>query len=176
MPKKLFSCLVIIGLCCATTVLAQEQKDSALSNWLKTIQKKIENILPRKEIATSTGVAGVRGAKQDSQVKLYWKGRKGETVVTEEELGKFKSSVELAGKGDRAGAAKGLEEFMKQYPDSALIPDAKKTLDLVKAEPPAEVQGEQKAGEQELKKEDQKKTDRKEDKQEGKKKETKKVE
>lgn len=176
MPKKLFSCLMIIGLCCATTVLAQEQKSSALSDWLKAIQKKIEKILPRKEIATSTGVAGVRGAKQDSQVKLYWKGRKGETVVTEEELGKFKSSVELAGKGDRAGAAKGLEEFMKQYSDSALIPDAKKTLDLVKAEPPAEVKGEQKAGEQELKKEDQKKTDRKEDKQEGKKKETKKVE
>ena len=176
MPKKLFSCLMIIGLCCATTVLAQEQKSSALSDWLKAIQKKIEKILPRKEIATSTGVAGVRGAKQDSQVKLYWKGRKGETAVTEEELGKFKSSVELAGKGDRAGAAKGLEEFMKQYPDSALIPDAKKTLDLVKAEPPAEVKGEQKAGEQELKKEDQKKTDRKEDKQEGKKKETKKVE
>lgn len=176
MLKKLFSCLMIIGLCCATTVLAQEQKSSALSDWLKAIQKKIEKILPRKEIATSTGVAGVRGARQDSQVKLYWKGRKGETAVTEEELGKFRSSVELAGKGDRAGAEKGLEEFMKQYPDSALIPDAKKTLDLVKAEPPAEVKGEQKAGEQELKKEDQKKTDRKEDKQEGKKKETKKVE
>ncbi len=176
MPKKLFSCLMIIGLCCATTVLAQEQKSSALSDWLKAIQKKIEKILPRKEIATSTGVAGVRGAKQDSQVKLYWKGRKGESAVTEEELGKFKSSVELAGKGDRAGAAKGLEEFMKQYPDSALIPDAKKTLDLVKAEPPAEVKEEKKAPEQEMKKEDQKRADRKEDKQEGKKKETKKVE
>ncbi|MDA8422492.1 MAG: hypothetical protein M0Z89_04075 [Nitrospiraceae bacterium] len=176
MPKKLFSCLMIIGLCCATTVLAQEQKSSALSDWLKAIQKKIEKILHRKEIATSTGVAGVRGARQDSQVKLYWKGRKGETVVTEEELGKFKSSVELAGKGDRDGAAKGLEEFMKQYPDSALIPDAKKTLDLVKAEPPAEVKEEKKVPEQEMKKEDQKKTDRKEDKQEGKKKETKKVE
>jgi len=176
MPKKLFFCLMIIGLCCATTVPAQEQKGSALLNWLKTMQKKIEKILPRKEIATSNGVAGVRGAKQDSQVKLYWKGRKGETVVTEEELGKFRSSVELAGKGDRAGAAKGLEEFMKQYPDSALIPDAKKTLDLVKAEPPAEVKGEQTADKQEAKKEDPKKDDSKEGTQVVKKQETKKFE
>ena len=37
-------------------------------------------------------------------------------------------------KGDRTGAIKELAEFMKQYPDSALIPDAKKTLDLVKEE------------------------------------------
>jgi outer membrane protein assembly factor BamD (BamD/ComL family) len=31
-------------------------------------------------------------------------------------------------------SVKGLEEFMEQFPDSALIPDAKKTLDLVRAE------------------------------------------
>lgn len=152
MPKKLFSFFMIIGMCCATTVLAQEQKGPPLSDWLKTLQKKIEKILPRKEIATSNSVAGVRGARQESQVKLYWKGRKTETAVTGEELGKLKSGMELLGKGDRAGAAKELEEFMKQFPDSALIPDAKKTLDLVKAEPPAEVKAEKKAAEQEAKK------------------------
>ena len=146
MSKKLFALFMIIGLSFATTVLAQEQQQgSTLSAWIKTIQGKIAKVLPKKEIATSTGVAGVRGAKQDAQTKLYWKGRKGETAVTEEELGKFKSSIELVGKGDRAGAAKELEEFMKQYPDSALIPDAKKTLDLVKAEPQAEVKAEKKA-------------------------------
>jgi hypothetical protein len=32
-----------------------------------------------------------------------------------------------------AAALQALEEFLKPYPDRALIPDVKKTLDLVKA-------------------------------------------
>lgn len=133
MFKKLFVFIVIAGLCC-TTALAQEQKGSALSEWLQGVRKKIEKIQPKKARPQSTGVAGVRGAKEDSSVKLYWKGKKGDEPVTEEEMAKFKEGLEIAAKGDRAGAIKALEEFMKQYPDSALIPDAKKTLDLVKLE------------------------------------------
>lgn len=138
MSKKLFAFFMIIGLCCATAALAQEQKGSTLLEWLKAVQQKIDKILPKKEIATSTGVAGVRGAKQGTAAKLYWKDKKGEAVVSEEELAKFKACVELAGKGDCAAATKELEMFMKQYPDSALIPDAKKTIDIVKAEPKIE--------------------------------------
>jgi len=133
MFKKLFAFIVIAGLCC-TTALAQEQKGSALSEWLKGMQKKISKIVPKKAPPQSTSVAGVRGAKEDSSVKLYWKGKKGDELVTEEEMGKFKEALESAAKGDRTGAIKGFEELMKQYPDSALIPDAKKTLDLVKLE------------------------------------------
>jgi TolA-binding protein len=116
---------------------AQEQQKKfgpSISEWLKGLQKKLEQIVPRKSVPLSTGVAGVRGAKEDSQVKLYWKGKKDDEAVTEEELAKFKSAVDAAEKGDRSGAIKELEEFMKQHPDSALIPDAKKTLDLVKTE------------------------------------------
>ena len=133
MFKKLFVCIVIAGLCC-TTALAQEQKGSALSEWLKGMQKKIGKIVPKKAPPQTTGVAGVRGAKEDSAVKLYWKGKKGDEPVTEEEMSIFKEGLESASKGDRAGAIKVLEEFMKKYPDSALMPDAKKTLDLVKLE------------------------------------------
>ena len=133
MWKKLIGFIMIAGLCC-TTALAQEQKGSALSEWLKGMQKKISKIVPKKAPPQSTGVAGVRGAKEDSSVKLYWKGKKGDELVTEEEMGKFKEALESAAKGDRASAMKGLEELMKQYPDSALIPDAKKTLDMVKLE------------------------------------------
>jgi len=137
MWKKLIGFIMIAGLCC-TTALAQEQKGSALSEWLKGMQKKISKIVPKKAPPQSTGVAGVRGAKEDSSVKLYWKGKKGDEQVTEEEMGSFKEGIESAATGDRAGAIKGLEEFMKKYPDSALIPDAKKTLDLVKVEPKEE--------------------------------------
>lgn len=126
-----FSMLVL----CLTTASAQEKKESGVSSWFKELQKKIDIIAPRKNLSVSTGVAGVRGAKEDStKNKLYWKGKKGDEAVTEDELKEFKEGVVLAEKGDNTGAIRELEEFMKQYPDSALIPDAKKSLDLLRAE------------------------------------------
>ena len=112
---------------------AGEKKDAGLSAWLKSLQNKISQIMPKKSLEMSTGVAGVRGTKQDAHTKLYWKGKKGKESVTEEELKSFQSAVDLALKGDTKASAKELDNFMKQYPDSALIPDAKKTLDLVTA-------------------------------------------
>ena len=131
--KKLIGLTVIIGLC-FTVASAQEKKESGLSAWLNNLQKKIEQVVPKKTIPMTSAVAGVRGSKEETQTKLYWKGKKGETPVTEEELTEFKAAVDLAGTGNIDAAIKELDEFMKQYPDSALIPDAKKTLDLVKAE------------------------------------------
>jgi TolA-binding protein len=152
MMKKLLYITLVLGLCC-TMATAQEQEkraESGFSAWLKSLQAKIALIAPKKTIPMTTGVAGVRGAKEDAAVKLYWKGKKGDEAVTEEELLKFKAGVDLAEKGNKEESLKALDEFMKQYPDSALIPDAKKTLDLVKAEPAMEKkagQKEDKAGE-----------------------------
>jgi TolA-binding protein len=87
----------------------------------------------------STGVAGVRGAKEDStKNKLYWKGKKGDEAVTEEELKEFKEGLALAEAGKTPEAIQEFEEFLKQHPDSALVPDTKKSLDLLKAEAKAE--------------------------------------
>jgi TolA-binding protein len=113
---------------------AQETKESGLAAWLKDLQRKIELVAPKKSLPVTTGVAGVRGAKEDPKQKLDWKGKAGEDPVTEAELAEFKTGVELAAKGESDAALKELMEFMQQYPDSALIPDAKKTLDMVKAE------------------------------------------
>ncbi len=136
MIRKLTILGVVVAFCGAAFAEDQQQhgQGAAISEWLKALQKKIEQIMPKKSLHVTTGVAGVRGAKEDGQVKLYWKGKKGEEVVTEEELSKFKKAVDIAASGDSASAVKELEEFMKQYPDSGLIPDAKKTLDLVKTE------------------------------------------
>jgi TolA-binding protein len=146
MAKKLFYLTLILGFCC-TLAAAQEQEKktgSGFSAWLKSLQTKLAQMTPKKTIPMTTGVAGVRGAKEDAAVKLYWKGKKGDEAVTEEELLKFKAGVDLAEKGNKEESLKALDEFMKQYPDSALIPDAKKTLDLVKAEPAMEKKAEQK--------------------------------
>jgi TolA-binding protein len=134
MIKKL---IVVFGMLtlCITAAPAQETKESGLSSWFRELQKKIDIISPRKAPTVTTGVAGVRGAKDESSKnKLYWKGKKGEEPVTEEELKEFKEGIAFAEKGDTAAAIKELDEFMKLYPDSALIPDAKKSLDLLKAE------------------------------------------
>ncbi len=139
MIKKVFVILALTGFSIAIAFAqesGQEKQGPRISEWLKSIQHKIAQLVPKKSVQTSTSVAGVRGAKESSQTRLYWKGKAGEEPVTEEELVQFKKSVDLAAKGDAAGAVAELQEFMKQHPDSALIPDAKKTLDLVKAEPP----------------------------------------
>jgi TolA-binding protein len=135
MVKKLFALSIIAGLCCSVA-LAQEQKKPGptISEWLKGLQQKIAQIVPKKSMPQSTTVAGVRGSKENASTKLYWKGKKGDEPVTEEEVSEFKKGIDLAAKGEQSEAIKVLQEFMKQYPDSALIPDAKKTLDLVKAE------------------------------------------
>ncbi len=134
--KRILLIVTLATLCAgAATAQQQQEKKTGLAEWLKSLRNKIARIVPEKTVPVSNGVAGVRGAKEDSQVKLYWRGKKGEDAVSEDELTKFKAGVDLAEKGDRDGALKDLDDFMKQYPDSALIPDAKKTLDLVKAMP-----------------------------------------
>jgi TolA-binding protein len=138
---------------CATMPSAQEKRESGISSWFKELQKKIDIISPRKSLSVSTGVAGVRGARDDSsRSKLYWKGKKGDEAVTEAELAEFKEGLAFIEAGKRTEATHEFEEFMMQYPDSALIPDAKKTLDIMKmeakAEPAAEAKAEPKADRQ----------------------------
>ncbi len=135
--KKLFSVALMLMVFSGAAVAQQQEKKagSGIAEWLKGLQQKLALITPRKTVPVSTVVAGVRGANaKDDQVKLYWKGKKGDEVVSEAELAEFKEGIELAEKGDKTGAVREFEEFMKLYPDSPLIPDVKKTLDMVKAE------------------------------------------
>mgnify|MGYP006331968277 CR=1 FL=1 len=134
MIRKLIIVFGMLALC-MTAAAAQEKKESGISSWFKDLQKKIDIIAPRKSLPVSTGVAGVRGAKDDNgRSKLYWKGKKGEEPVTEAELAEFKECLAYAEAGKQAEAIQEFEEFLKQHPDSALVPDAKKSLDMMKAE------------------------------------------
>jgi TolA-binding protein len=129
--------IIVFGMfaLCITTAPAQEKKESGISSWFKELQKKIDIIAPRKSLSVSTGVAGVRGAKDDNgRSKLYWKGKPGEETVTEEELAEFKEGLAFVEAGKKAEAIHEFEEFLQQHPDSALVPDAKKSLDMMKAD------------------------------------------
>ena len=136
MTKKLSAVIVLMVMCCtvATAQTPEKKAGPGISEWIKGLQQKIAQLIPKKSVSQETVVAGVRGAKENASTTLYWKGKKGEEPVTEEELAEFKKGVDLAAGGNQAEAVKVLQEFMKQHPDSALIPDAKKTVDLVKAE------------------------------------------
>jgi hypothetical protein len=150
MKIKFIMTFMLVVLCAAAGAAGQDQaktQSPGFAEWLKGLQQRIAQIVPKRTVPMSTGVAGVRGAKEDGHIKLYWKGKQGQDAVTEEEMGKFKACVDLAATGDRDSSLKQLEEFMKQYPDSALIPDAKKALDMVRAEPQPEEKVEQKAEE-----------------------------
>lgn len=148
--RKIITIITIFSAIACAGAFAQEQEKKAeagVAVWLKGLRQKMSQITPKKSIVLSTGVAGVRGAREDSQVKLYWKGKKTEEPVTEEELREFTEALDFIEKGDQAAAIRELEELLNRFPDSALVPDAKKTLDLVKAEA-----GEQKKAAQEEKK------------------------
>lgn len=147
MIQKLISILAVIMLC-AGVVGAQEKREqeSGLASWLRNMRQKLDIVNPRKTLPVTTGVAGVRGAKKQEDAKLYWKGKRSDDQVSEAELAELKEAVGLLEEGKTEVAIKELEEFMKQYPDSALIPDAKKTLDLAKAAPKEEAKPAVKAG------------------------------
>jgi TolA-binding protein len=135
MMRKIAGVAIAAALCFSTALaMEQEKRSGGIGDWLKDLQKKIERIVPKSQPPVTTGVAGVRGSKEDAQTKLYWKGKKGDEVVTEEELAKFKAGLDLAAKGEKEAAVKEIEDFMKLFPDSAMIPDAKKTVDLLRAD------------------------------------------
>ena len=81
------------------------------------------------------GRCGSCAARRKCTAKLYWKGKKAKITVTEKELSEIsRRSLRYLEKDDKKSVVDGCEEFMKKFPDSALIPDVKKTLDLVKVE------------------------------------------
>lgn len=136
--KKLLSMILPVLVLSAVAVIAAEQKPADRSegfmDWLKALQRKIELMAPKKTMPMGTGVAGTRGAKDDEKAKLYWKGKKNEDAVTEEELIAFRAAVDLAVQGRQDEAVAGLENFLAEFPGSPLTEDAKKTLEMVKDE------------------------------------------
>lgn len=126
--------LILVLMFGLTVAVAQDKKESGLAAWLKDLQRKIQQIMPRKSLPMETAIAGIRGVRVEEKGKVYWKGKRQEEPVSEAELAKFKNAVDRAAKGEMQATVKEMEAFMEEFPDSALIPDAKKTLDLARAE------------------------------------------
>lgn len=107
-----------------------ENKDT-LNTFLNKVKARIQRLQKKSSPRVST-VAGVRGLKKEKEkANLYWKGKKGKKI-TSSEIDKFKEAIDLAQAEKKEEAIKKLEEFIKQYPKSEFISDAKEILKMLK--------------------------------------------
>jgi hypothetical protein len=112
---------------------------SYYQNLLKGLKSKVQKTLESKNRVSA--VAAVRGAKQGSDAEaLYWKG--GVSEKAREKLAEEKKvlteAVQLIVEGSTPEGKAALEKFIKDYPESLYVPDAREALaNLPKDEPAA---------------------------------------
>lgn len=84
----------------------------------------------RAPARAATQAVGVRGAEATStQLNPYWKDDKSSDPVYRQEVAELNKAQDLAD-ADASGAARALEEFLKNHPASALKPNAQFALAL----------------------------------------------
>lgn len=129
MRKSLIVCLIIFVALAASYAEDRKEKEGFWSR----LKNKIETITPKKKVAVTTAVGGVRSATDESANVLYWKGREIDAQIAPDELDKFKVSLENAINGNMEESQKLFHEFLTQYPQSPLREDAIKALENLKA-------------------------------------------
>ena len=123
--KKLIALLVLAGVIFGAPAYSAD--DSQGMSFWERLRMKIEMLTPRKKIATTTAVGGVRGAQADAE-EVYWKGEASTQTVDSDELAAFKKAVSMVEAGDTAGAQASFADFVKKHPDSRLRADAESAL------------------------------------------------
>ena len=104
--------------------------DSSINSWLKSMAYRLK-VISKAEKTQSTAVVGVKGAEQTGEGdELYWK----ESPTKDEEIKKFTEAYDAASTGDKDAALIRLEGFVKDYPKSPLVKDARAGIDAFKAE------------------------------------------
>lgn len=132
MIKKIIGLLVLLGMVLSSTVLyAAEASDSSLSFWEK-LRRRVEMMVPQKNVAATTAVGGVRGAQVTAN-DTYWKGEKAAQNIDSDELAEFQKAMALAEAGEVKQAHAAFSEFVKNNPDSLLRKDADQALAQLQA-------------------------------------------
>jgi TolA-binding protein len=126
--------ILMLGLLLTANAPADEEK-KAEEGLLDALRKKIELLMPKKKLQTTTAVGGVRGSKADAN-DLYWKGEKKDEGIDADELAAFDEALALAESGEMIKAEKLLVAFIKNYPGSQLREDAEQALVYVKERAP----------------------------------------
>ena len=123
--KKTIALLVLLGVVLASPTYGAEEKVEG-SLW-ERLRKKIELMTPRKKLATTTAVGGVRGSLADAD-EVYWKGQAEVHPVDADELTAFKKAIALVESGNETEAQAAFSDFLKKHPESRLKEDAEQAL------------------------------------------------
>lgn len=136
--QKIISTLFIGALLCVQPLYANEesgqkgggQKESEATSLWDSLRKKIETFTPKKKLSATTAVGGVRGALVESE-DLYWKGERIAEEINPKELKDFDNALVLYEAGNSDGAKNAFGKFVTDYPESILVSDANKALELL---------------------------------------------
>ncbi|MBU0728894.1 MAG: hypothetical protein KKE17_02150, partial [Proteobacteria bacterium] len=131
--KKIIAILMVLLLSVSLSFAGESHKKGASSFWGK-LRRMIESVTPKKQLAVTTAVGGVRGAKNQAEGNLYWKGEETEKEISEDELVSFTNAVQTASEGDTNKAMNMFDEFIATYPESSFIEEAKEAREMLKAE------------------------------------------
>ncbi|OGR07584.1 MAG: hypothetical protein A2511_09245 [Deltaproteobacteria bacterium RIFOXYD12_FULL_50_9] len=130
MKKYIALCLAVLLGC---SVAQADEPGATKQSFWNRVRAKIEQIIPKKNVAKETVVGGVRGDKEE-RVDLYWKGADEKAVsAPAEEIEAFQKALEYADKGEKEAARAAFDKFLTTYPDSSLLPDAQQALQFLAA-------------------------------------------
>ena len=117
-----------------TSVIVKENK-SVFKGLLYRVWNRLRTFSPQmqKKNTRKYGVAtmGIRGAETTSTlIEPYWKGDKTDDPIYVKQLTDYTNAQQLAETGNLKGAVTALNEFIEDYSDSDLLPNAQFALGL----------------------------------------------
>ncbi len=115
-----FTCIMFFGV---SSAFSQDAK------LMERVKEKLKAFKTEGQIKKTTAVAGVRGAEEKEESRIFWAGN---DTVSEDELQLFKSGVDKLEQNDRSSAVQTFQIFLNKYPRSALSPDAYELLESLK--------------------------------------------
>jgi len=122
------SLLLPAGLYAQASVIKEVETHNIFEGMFLSIWSKLKSFNPTlKQSARSSMVytAGIRGAEStDTLLKPYWKGDLTRDVQFQSELEQFDRAQQKLDSGELEIAATEFDQFLKQYTDSALRPNA----------------------------------------------------
>ena len=130
-----------IAMCCAlgislagplqaqdSSVVVETNSHNVFKGIFKTVWAHLRTLSPAQEESASAKVeysAGIRGAEAtDSLLKPYWKGDLTQNKSFQTELEKFSVAQAEMDQGHLGEAVKSFDEFLQEYTDSQLRPNA----------------------------------------------------
>jgi TolA-binding protein len=112
----------------SSIVINDSETHSVFTGFFKSVWAKLKSLNPtQKQSAQSTQVytAGIRGAEStDTLLQPYWKDDLTQDEEFQNELQKFSLAQQKMDKGELEAAVKSFDEFLQEYSQSSLRPNA----------------------------------------------------